>query len=155
MMAVMASPRALPPEPEPVDAPLLRVFVTGKPISSNDMYGARGSGAARRLTPEARSWRDAVAASVLAWRFPASAPRPILAVDCVFVGARADIDNLCKLVLDGVKTGLAVDDRFILRLVVEKQPLPRGGQRGAWIAVSVLPTPEKPPRLRRTRKKAM
>ena len=139
---------------------ILRVFVPGNPVSSNHMYGARGYGAARRLTPEARAWRDAVANSVLAWRFADDAPRPLLAVHCAFIGMRADLDNGFKLVIDGVKLGLAVDDRYIMRLCGEKQPLSRrggssgsGGERGAWIEVSQLPALQKPaqrqPRQRR------
>lgn len=119
--------------------PLLRVWVAGKPISSNHIYGARGSGAARRLTPEARAWREAVATSVMPWRLAEHAPRPLLSVCCVFVGARADVDNLLKGTLDGLKEGLLVDDRYVVRVCAEKQPLARGGEKGAWIEVTQLP----------------
>ena len=155
MMAVMASARAVPPEPLATPEPtrLLRVFVPGNPASSNHMYGARGNGrgAARHLTAEARAWRDAVTLLTTAWRFPDDAPRPLLAVSLVFLGGRADVDNMVKLALDGVKLGLAVDDRYVVRLYAEKQPLPRGGTRGAWIEVTVLPPPVKPPRPQRAR----
>ena len=159
-MAAMAYPRALPPEPLTAQEPtrLLRVFVPGNPASSNHMYGVRGNGgngrgAARHLTAEARAWRDAVTLLTRAWRFPDDAPRPLLAVSFVFLGGRADVDNMVKLALDGVKLGLAVDDRYVMRLYAEKQPLPRGGTRGAWIEVTVLPPPVQPPRPQRTRKR--
>lgn len=155
MTTRMAYPRALPPRPPEPDAEptrLLRVFVPGHPASANHMYGARGQGAARRLTPEARAWRDAVTLLTARWRFPDDAPRPALAVCCVFLGARADVDNLLKLTLDGLKLGLAVDDRYITRLCAEKQPLPRGGMRGAWIAVALLPPPVKQPKPQRARR---
>ena len=147
----MAYAHALSPNPEPTR--LLRVFVPGNPASSNHMYGARGNGrgAARHLTTEARAWRDAVTLLTRAWRVPDDAPRPLLAVSFVFLGGRADVDNMVKLALDGVKLGLAVDDRYVMRLCAEKQPLPRGGTRGAWIEVTVLPPPVKPPRPQRVR----
>lgn len=128
-------PIMIPPTP----VPLLRVWVAGNPISSNHSYGARGYGAARRLTPEARAWREAVATSVMPWRIAESAPRPLLALQCTFVGGRADLDNMLKLLIDGVKLGLAVDDRFVVRLCAEKQSVPRGGEKGAWIEVTQLP----------------
>jgi len=114
------------------------------------MYGARGYGASRRLTPEARQWRDDVATSTLAWRFADDAPRPALSISCRFPGARADVDNLLKLVLDGVKIGLAVDDRYVMRVCAEKTPLVRGEERGAWIEVTCLPQAQRPPRNKRT-----
>ena len=150
--------------PTPAPTHLLRVFVPGNPVSSNHMYGVRGYAAAKRLTPEAKQWRDDVANSTLAWRFAADAPRPALSVACSFVGARADVDNLLKLTLDGLKLGLQVDDRYVVRVCAEKVPLPaRGpnggrGERGAWIEVMCLPQlPKKAqqvqPRARKPRNK--
>ena len=124
----------MPPQP----TPLLRVFVAGNPISANHMYNARGYGAARRLTAEAVAWRDAVAVAAMPWRFAESAARPTLGISCRFIAARADVDNLLKLVVDGVKLGLAVDDRYVTRVCAEKV---RGtiAERGAWIEVTQLP----------------
>lgn len=133
-----ATPYLVKVEPSP-PAPLLRVFVPGNPVSANHMHDARGYGAARRLTPDARAWRDAIALSVMRWRFAAEAPRPNLAVSLVWIGARSDIDNPVKLALDGVKLGLAVDDRYVTRLTIEKRPLAYGDERGAWIEVTELP----------------
>ena len=158
----MAYPPAASPEPLAKQEPtrLLHVFVPGNPASSNHMYGVRGNGgnggngrgAARHLTAEARAWRDAVTLLTRAWRVPDDAPRPLLAVSFVFLGGRADVDNMVKLALDGVKLGLAVDDRYVMRLCAEKQPLPRGGTRGAWIEVTVLSPPVKQPRPQRARR---
>ena len=132
----------------PPPAPLLRVWVAGNAPSVNHMY------VARHLTPEARAWRDAVATSLLPWRFPESAPRPDLRVSFVWVGMRSDIDNPCKLTLDGVKEGLLVDDKYVSRLTIEKRPLARGGERGAWIEVTCLPQAPKPPRAPRNKRTA-
>lgn len=129
---------------KPRETPLLRVWVAGNPASGNHMYITRkaATGALKRakvMTPTATGWRDAVAVATMPWRFAESAPRPTLAVSCSFVGARADVDNLLKLTLDGLKMGLLVDDRYVMRVCAEKVPLPRDGERGAWIAVSCLP----------------
>lgn len=131
-------------EPAP-SAPLLRVFVPGNAPSVNHMY------VARHLTTEARAWRDAVALSLLPWRFPESAPRPDLRVSFVWVGMRSDIDNPCKLTLDGVKEGLAVDDKYVSELSLKKQKKTPQQERGAWIEVQVLPQPEQQQRQRQRR----
>ena len=152
-------PRATPAYIVPVaplpPAPLLRVFIPGNAPSANHMYAARGRGAARYLTTEAVAWREAVALSVMRWRFSERAPRPDLAVSFTWVGMRSDIDNPVKLTLDGVKLGLAVDDAYVSELRVTKRPLAHGGERGAWIEVSELPPAQHTqPRASRTRNKA-
>jgi Holliday junction resolvase RusA-like endonuclease len=132
---VSLSPERVPP------VPLLRVWVAGRPVSANRMYGARGrSGHAKRLTAAAREWRDTVAYSVLPWRVSERAPRPTLAVSCVFVGIRADADNPVKLTLDGLKIGLAVDDRHFIRVTAERRPAEWSGELGAWLTVWHLDT---------------
>lgn len=137
-----------PPEP----APLLRVFVAGYPVGANHMYLKRKKGGEtydddgrkrysdRALTPNATIWRNAIANSVMQWRYPESAPRPALEVSCVFIGALADVDNLLKLALDGIKRGLLVDDRYVMRVIAERRRLSPGTERGAWIEVSELPS---------------
>jgi Holliday junction resolvase RusA-like endonuclease len=125
--------------PTTQDCALLHVWVAGRPISANRMYGARGrSGHARRLTKPARQWRKDVAYSVLPWRVSERAPRPTLAVSIAVVGVRGDVDNYSKLICDGLKIGLAVDDRYFARVSVERRPAERRGQLGAWIAVAAL-----------------
>ena|SRR5690348_1201611 len=144
-----ATPYLVPVIPLP-PAPLLRVFIPGNAPSANHMYAARGRGAARYLTAEAVAWREAVATSVMRWRFSAHAPRPNLAVRFTWVGMRSDIDNPVKLTLDGVKLGLAVDDAYVSELGVRKCTLSRGAERGAWIEVTILPTPAKRSGTRKT-----
>jgi len=137
----LSKPRATPylvkvEPPEP--APLLRVFVAGKPVSTNQMYGSRG-GAAKHLTPNAWAWREAVALSTMRWRYAEGTKRPNLAVSCVFSGVQADVDNLLKLALDGLKAGLMVDDRYVTRVCAERRPYSRSDEKGAWIEVTELP----------------
>jgi len=165
-------PRATPATPylvkvEPVPpAPLLRVFVAGNPVGANHMYlkrrkaseGYDDDGKRRRsdraLIPNATVWRDAIANSVMQWRYPESAPRPWLEVSCIFIGALADVDNLLKLALDGIKKGLLVDDCYVLRVIAERRKLIPGTERGAWIEVSELPPAQHTqPRASRTRNK--
>jgi Holliday junction resolvase RusA-like endonuclease len=139
----------------------LRVFVAGNPVGSNHMYGNRKTFDkamhTRHLTESARLWREAIAVTVMPWRYAPEAQRPNLSVSCIFLGARADVDNLLKLTLDGLKDGLLVDDRFVLKVCAEKRPLSAGTEKGAWIEVSELP-PAQPvqhaqPRPSRTRNK--
>jgi len=150
-------PRATPTYIVPVQplppTPLLRVFIPGNAPSANHMYAARGRGAARYLTTEAVAWREAVATSVMRWRFSERAPRPNLAISFTWIGMRSDIDNPVKLTLDGVKLGLAVDDAYVSDLRVTKRPLSAGAEsreRGAWIEVTILPTATKRPGTRRS-----
>lgn len=136
-----------------VTTPLLRTFVAGHPVSTNQMYGSRG-GAAKHLTPAAWAWRESVALSTMRWRYAAGAKRPNLAVSCVFSGVQADVDNLLKLTLDGLKDGLMVDDRYITRVCAERLPYSRNDEKGAWIEVRELPSePTKPAQQRPTRKR--
>jgi len=157
-------PRATPATPylikvEPVPpAPLLRVFVAGNPVGSNHMYGNRKTFDkamhTRHLTESARLWREAVSYCTMPWRYAPEAQRPNLSVSCIFLGARADVDNLLKLTLDGLKDGLLVDDRYVLKVCAEKRLLSAGTERGAWIEVSELPPAQHTqPRPSRTRNK--
>jgi len=140
--ATPATPYLVKVEPAP-PAPLLRVFVAGNPVGSNHMYGNRKTFDkamhTRHLTESARLWREAIAVTVMPWRYAPEAQRPNLSVSCIFLGARADVDNLLKLTLDGLKDGLLVDDRYVLKVCAEKRPLSAGTERGAWIEVSELP----------------
>ncbi len=150
-----ASPSRIVPVVPPPPAPLLRVFVPGMPLSANHAYIKRkhASGQNKRdrlLNPYALAWRDAIATMVSPWKFPESAPRPTLSVDCVFIGGRADVDNLLKLALDGVKFGLAVDDRYVQRVSAEKRAKTPTIDRGVWIEVTCLPSTIKQPRKRKT-----
>ena len=124
--------------PRIVTTPLLRIFVAGHPVSTNQMYGSRG-GAAKHLTPAAWAWRESVAISTMRWRYAEGAKRPNLAVSCIFSGVQADVDNLLKLTLDGLKAGLMVDDRYVTRICAERLPYSRSDEKGAWIEVHELP----------------
>jgi hypothetical protein len=106
-------------QPEP--APYLRIFVPGKPVSTNSMY-ASGRGRnkhGRRRTDEAVAWQQAV------WVYTRSCMtqkrlrggttlRKPLRIDLEFyrLRANADVDNYIKCSIDGLKEALGVDDRF-------------------------------------------
>ena len=137
------TPYIVPVAPMP-PTPLLRVFVPGAAASGNHMYINRkeATGQHKRTkvhTPRAAQWIKDVAQSVQQWRFPENAPRPRLAVSCTFLNTRSDLDNLLKPTLDGLKIGLMVDDRYVVKLTAEKLPWVRNGERGAWIEVTQLP----------------
>ena len=129
--------------------PLLSLFVQGKPVSVNSMYGLRGpkrpAMAARPksqrkapkrkyLTTEAQAWHDAVAYETMVKLGAQGRPRGEVEVHCTFRGIRGDVDNYAKLTLDGLKDGLKVDDRYFNPVVVRREPK-RGRPQGALIEV--------------------
>lgn len=107
-------------QPEP--APYLRIFVPGKPVSTNSMYTAgRGKNrfAGRRRTDAAIAWTDAVWADTLRvmnqkhLRGGTTLRKPLrIDVELYRIRANADPDNFLKATLDGLKVALGVDDRF-------------------------------------------
>lgn len=139
------------------EALTLELYVEGRPVSVNAMYGSRlvGSvnGPTKFLSVEAKAWRETVRAETWTERLtqgenPAKTAdyRLPLKVACLFYGCRADADNLLKLTLDGLKEGLRIDDRHFA--VVESGKAPtfiRNGRRfrGCWIGVweSVVEAP--------------
>lgn len=130
------------------EALTLEMYVEGQPVSVNHLYGSTRR-QARFLTEPAKEWRDAVTMETLAARISAGDSvepssgmgreyRIPLRVACIFYGVRADVDNLLKLTLDGLKEGLGIDDRHFA--VVESGKAPtfiRNGRRfrGCWIGV--------------------
>lgn len=115
----------------------LSVWVEGRPISVNAMYGKR-KGGGRYLTPEARAWRDLV---WLAFRMqgsnPFTADQLPLQLHCTFYGVRADADNLLKLTVDGIKAALDIDDRHftpITAAVVRSRKEGVGARIEVWAA---------------------
>jgi Holliday junction resolvase RusA-like endonuclease len=121
---------------EPEQAPMisgLSVWVDGRPVSVNAMYGALPRGG-RYLRSDARAWRDLV---WLAFRMQPHRFRPEqlpLRVHCVFHGVRGDADNYLKLTLDGLKCALDVDDRCFSPVTAEVVRSRSDGQ-GARIEV--------------------
>ena len=123
--------------------PLLAIHVKGKPISVNRMYRQSKWGG-RYLAPEAQAWQGMVWTAAYEKRmgipkgsvhatFP---PDGRYRVVCTFFHIRgnADADNLLKLTLDGLKTGLHVDDRFFTTVEAHKSSDKRQPQ-GALIEV--------------------
>lgn len=155
-----ASLAPLPDAPEqalladPVAPPrvLLAQWLLGVPKSLNHMYGRRSDGGVY-LTAEAAEWRISVAETLMLHRQALTSGERAsirqggasLALDAVFTGARADradIDNLMKLVLDGMKVGLMVDDRHVSRLGVARAAAPSAGATlypdAIWLRVSLI-----------------
>lgn len=97
------------PVPEP--QPLVSVFVPGKPVSTNRLYGTARGSTRRFLTPAAVDWRTAVWAASVPLRTVCQAAAWPLRIRCTFYGVRGDADNYLKSTLDGVKLGILVDDR--------------------------------------------
>jgi|SRR6185312_5377877 len=148
--AVAETPRALldsaisSPAETPPETPttlLCAVWIPGHPVSVNAMYGARRGTYAKRLTDEATVWRDAIANSLLRYRVPERQRRQPLAVSFMVVGVRGDADNYAKLVCDGVKIGLLVDDRYFLRVTAAKRKADYRGEQGVAIYVTRLSAP--------------
>lgn len=129
--------------------PLLAIHVKGKPISVNRMYRQSRWGG-KYLAPEAQAWQGAVWTAAYEKRmgipkgtaratFP---PGATYRVVCTFFHIRgnADADNLLKLTLDGLKTGLHVDDRYFTTVEAHKST-DRLQPQGALIEVYTA-TPE-------------
>jgi Holliday junction resolvase RusA-like endonuclease len=111
------------------------VFVPGRPVSANAMYGFKRAGRGKGklyLTTEAAVWEEAVRYEVLA-KLGARALRPPVTVSYRFTGIRADVDNLLKTTTDGLKHALGIDDRHfqIAGAVVEP-----GGEPGVWLTIA-------------------
>ena len=101
-----------------MNQPLCTITVHGKPVSTNAMYGTARNGR-RYLTKAARAWKKIVCEEAwLAWldlhRTDAALNLigETMRVHCVFFGVAADVDNLLKCTLDGLKDGIGIDDRY-------------------------------------------
>ena len=127
--------------------PLLTIHVKGKPVSTNRMYRQSKWGG-KYLSDEARAWQGAVWTAAYERRmgiprgsvhasFP---PGATYRVVCTFFHVRADVDNLLKSTVDGLKTGLHVDDRFFTTVEAHKSSDKRQPQ-GALIEVYAASAP--------------
>jgi|GEM_PF-3236771 len=115
-----------PIQGRPSGNPRISLVVKGHPVSVNRAYGNVRTYGRKRLTEEAAIWRDFVRSAVMTWRedhgYPVAGPlelRTPLTVKCIFVGVRGDADNYLKLTLDGLKMGLAIDDREFAHVEAE------------------------------------
>ena len=120
---------------QPQTPPLVIITVRGHPVSVNEMYGSRARGG-RYLTPDARNWKYCVRdESAFAWhalRSAVFAPHSLRVRVNIF-GWRGDADNVLKLVLDGVKDGIGIDDRHYRHVEAVKDV--RAGFRGVEIHI--------------------
>lgn len=91
----------------------LRLTVALPPSTNNAYSNARTGG--RRLTPEARRYKDTVH-----WQALAAGAKPgnpggpySLALTVYFADRRRDLDNSAKLVIDSLMAAVGGDDRYI------------------------------------------
>ncbi len=100
------------------------------PPSVNHAYISNGRGGKIR-NPEVVEWQEGLAIEVAAearrkgWNIPR---RARWAVDVTFSFPRrqGDVDNLLKLMIDGIRDGLGVDDVYLDSLIVTRITGPRG-----------------------------
>jgi Holliday junction resolvase RusA-like endonuclease len=117
----------------------LTIRVPGKPVSVNAMYRNRANGG-KYLAPAAVTWKSLVCiktreAKNLQNEKISTQP---LTVICTFWGMRAntDADNLLKCTLDGLASGLGIDDKHFTKVMTVKAPKIKGiNQDGAVIEV--------------------
>jgi hypothetical protein len=98
----------------PKTRPDLLMVAHGKPVSVNHAYGQNGK--RRFLTKDAQAWKSSIAeafrdAQMAHDYVPIDWGNSVL-VYLGFWGVNADIDNLLKVTLDGIKECIGVDDRF-------------------------------------------
>lgn len=134
--------------PEP--APYLRIFVPGHPVSVNLMYakgGGRSKHHGKHLTNDAVAWEQAVWFEVrktmaLHGLHGGTQMRKPLRVECEFfrVRANADVDNLLKCTLDGLKDALRVDDRFYSSVTARRGTAAKTQAQGCLLTVWEAPS---------------
>lgn len=95
--------------------PVLRIEVPGRAVSANARLGYNRRAGRTFLTQQARDWKDTVAYyAFVAWAMGLArnnAPvTPPLRIVCHVYGVRGDADNYAKLLLDGLKAGIGIDD---------------------------------------------
>jgi len=125
--------------------PLCVFTVRGIPVSANAMYGTRSDGR-RFLTKAARAWKKIV--SEEAWvmwheqvkqHYSAShlLVGETLQVVCTFYGVpQMDVDNLLKCTIDGLKTGIGIDDKYFNDVKAERGHSTASTAKGAVITIT-------------------
>ena len=96
--------------------PILTIEIPGRAVSANARVGYKGR--RKFITKEARDWRKVVAGYayaagilMLAGDKKTHKPRLPLRIVCHVRGVRGDADNYAKLICDGLKDGICIDDR--------------------------------------------
>ena len=133
--------------------PLVDMFIEGAPVSANRMWRRARQGHLY-ISPEAVAWELAVKSQIAIAgidRKAVQAARHPLRVVCEFNRVRGDADNYLKPVLDGLKYGLQIDDRFFRPVeshVVADRSQPKGVRVLIYAAATPNPepTPEEQPR---------
>lgn len=101
------------------------VTIVGNPVSVNAAYrGGRGS---FYMADEASAWKEAVwYAAKSDWRRPHIAGRVSVTLDLFFTKRnRRDIDNVAKLILDGLAGVCYVDDSQVDELHIFRRHDPK------------------------------
>ena len=105
---------------------LFEFSVQGPPVSSQARRGASREAYRKKVA----------AAAAVAW----IAGQPLIVspvsvtITHFFEGAPADLDNISKLILDGLKGVVLLDDRQVSDLVLQRRPLV-----GPYVVVSATP----------------
>lgn len=94
--------------------PVLTIEVPGRAVSANARLGYNRHTGRKFLTKAARDWKLTVAEyaeNAWIWQIGPDFPEPPYRIVCHVYGTRADVDNLSKLILDGLKEGIGIDDK--------------------------------------------
>lgn len=89
------------------------------------VLGAPVSIQAHRAAPRQRFRNKVFAAADAVWdrdRPPIASPVAVT-ITHFFEGAPADLDNIAKLILDGIKGRVLTDDKLISDLVLQRRPI--------------------------------
>jgi Holliday junction resolvase RusA-like endonuclease len=130
----MAEAKAMAPEHR-------TIWIEGRPRPKQRPRVAYAAGRYRAWTPEdTRAEEEAIA-----WQWRMAYPRELplitnVCVELVFVGARCDIDNAAKLILDALNGLAYTDDRAVVQLLVHSLPATPLLEPGTLITVRELST---------------
>jgi Holliday junction resolvase RusA-like endonuclease len=116
----------------------VQIFVEGAPVSENHNRATAGqiskkNGRRQFQTGATLAWRGAVMVALRNVLHGRKLTAP-LAVACVFVNCRADLDNLVKTTWDGIADATGVNDRHYHPFQADKQRH-KGHPKGAVIAL--------------------
>lgn len=115
-----------------------RFFVPGSPVSTNDLYGHNRFGGFWK-TKEAKEWEQAIGwgAKQAGVRVEESRGVRLSILYCHHGRKRKDLDNIMKVVMDGLNGVAWRDDRQIEELFVQPQSVAKDAQVGLLLTIRV------------------
>lgn len=120
-------------KPKPM-AREISFFLPGVAVSVNRAYTSN-----HHLTKAAKKWREDVSEYTFAEarlaNFPIGATLLGARVSHMLIGGRGDVDNVCKLLWDGIAEGLGVNDRIFSLGAATRERKPRGGVQGVRVTI--------------------